>query len=104
MRDNDNHEDDEDEDDEDDKDMGQGCGTRMWTMRDNGQIGGLSTRATRMRMKTTRMRRIEMRMRGEDNKEEKDEGQQGEQGMIARTRDKDVDNEGQRDEYKDCKL
>ena len=42
-------------------------------MRDNRQRGGMSTRATRMKMKTTRMRRNRMRMRGEDNKEDKDE-------------------------------
>ena len=56
MRDNNNHEDDEDEDDEDDKDnkdAGQGRRKRTWTMRDNGQQGGMSTRATRMKMKTT---------------------------------------------------
>ena len=34
-----NHEDYEDEDDEDNKDAGQGWGTRMWTMRYNGQRG-----------------------------------------------------------------
>ena len=45
-----------------------------------------------------------MRTRGEDDKEDEDEGQQGGQGTTTRTRDKDVDNEGQRDEYKDCKL
>jgi len=70
MRDEDNHEDDEDEDDKDNKDAGQGQGTRMWTMRDNGQQGGMSTRATRMKMKTTRMRRTRMRTRGEDYKED----------------------------------
>ena len=72
MRDNNNHEDDEDEDDEDNKDTGRGQGTRMWTMRDNGQQGGMSTRETRMKMKTTRMRRTRMSMRGEDNKEDED--------------------------------
>ena len=45
-----------------------------------------------------------MRTRGEDNKEDKDEVKQGGQGTTTRTRDKDVDNEGQRDEYNDCKL
>ena len=64
----------------------------------------MSTRATKMRMKTTRIRRTRMRTRGEDGKEDKDEGQQGGQGTTTRTRYKDVDNEGQRDEYKDCKL
>ena len=38
-------------------------------MRDNGQQGGMSTRATRMMMKTTRMGRTRMRTRGEDDKE-----------------------------------
>ena len=76
----------------------------MWTMRDNGQQGGMSTRATRMKMKTTRMRRTRMRTRGEDNKEDKDEGNQVGRGMTKRIRDKDVDYGGQRDEYKDCKL
>jgi hypothetical protein len=37
----------------------------------------MSTRATRMNLKTRRMRRTRMRTRGEDNKEDKDEGQQG---------------------------
>ena len=45
-----------------------------------------------------------MRTRGEDNKEDKDEEQQGRRGTTTRTQDKDVDNEGQRDEYNDCKL
>ena len=45
-----------------------------------------------------------MRTRGEDNKEDEDRGQQREQGTTTRTREKDVDNEGQRDEYKDCKF
>ena len=77
MRDKDNHEDDEDEDDEDDKDAGRGRGTRIWKMRDNGQRGGMSTSATRMMMETTRIRRTRMRTRGEDNKENEAEGQQG---------------------------
>ena len=92
------------EDDKDHKDTGQGRGTRMWTMRDNRQQGGMSTRETRMRMKTTRMRRTRMRTRGEDKKEDKVEEQQGGQWTTTRTQDKDVDNEGLRDEYKDCKL
>ena len=66
-----------------------GRGTRTWTMRDNRQRGGMSTRATRMMMKTTRIRRTRMRTRGEDNKEDKDEGQQGgqqlQQGHGTRT-------------------
>ena len=45
-----------------------------------------------------------MGTRGKDDKEDKDEGQQGGQGTTTRTPEKDVDNEGQRDEYKDCKL
>ena len=49
----------------------------MWKMRDNGQQGGMSTRETRMNIKTTRMRRTRMRPRGEDYKEDEDEGQQG---------------------------
>ena len=82
-----------------DKDAGQECGKRRTKKR-----GGMSKRETRMRMKTTMIRRTRMRTRGEDNKEDKDEGQQGGQGTTTRTLDKDVDNEGQRDEYKDCKL
>ena len=66
-------------------------------MRDNGQRGGMSTRATRMRMKITRMKRTRMRTRGGDNKEDEDEGQQGGQGTTATTQDKDVYNEGQKD-------
>ena len=106
MLDNNNHEDDEDENDKDSKDTGQGRGTRMCTMRDNGQQGGMSTRVKRMRMrmKTTRMRRTRMRTRVEDDKEDENEGQQGGREMTTRTRYKDVDNEGQRDEYKDCKF
>ena len=46
-----------DEIDEEQEDAGQGRGTRTWTMRDNGQRGGMSKMATRMKMKTTRMRR-----------------------------------------------
>ena len=46
-------------------------------MRDNGQQEGMSTRATRIKMNTTRMRRTRMRTRGEDYKEDEDEGQQG---------------------------
>ena len=46
-------------------------------MRDNEQRGGMSMRATMMKMKTTRMRRTRMRPRGEDYKEDEDEGQQG---------------------------
>ena len=61
-------------------------------------------RETMMKMKTTRIMRIRMRTRGEDNKEDKDEGQQGGQGTTTRTHDKKVENEGHRDEYKDCKL
>ena len=45
-----------------------------------------------------------MMMMGEDDKEDKDEGQQGGRGTTTRTDDKNVDNEGQRDEYNDCKL
>ena len=63
----------------------------------------MSTRAKMMRMKTTRMRRTRMRTRGEDDKDDKDEGQHGGRGTTTRRRDNDVDNEGQRDEYKDCK-
>ena len=63
----------------------------------------MSTRATRMKMKTTRMRRTRMRTRGDDDKEDYDEGQQGVQGTTTRMWDKDVDNEGhwttRRDEY-----
>ena len=77
MRDKDNHEYDEDEDDKDNKDTGQGRGARTWTMRNNGQQGGMSTRATRMKMNTTMMRMTRMRTRGEDYKEDEDEGQQG---------------------------
>ena len=55
-------------------------------------------------MNTTRMRRTGIRTRGEDDKEDEDEGQQGGQGTTTRTRYKDVENEEQRDEYKDCKL
>ena len=73
-------------------------------MRDNGQQGGMSARAKRIKMKTTRMRRTRMRTRGEDDKVDEDQGQQGGRGTATRTQDKDVDNEGQRDEYKDCKL
>ena len=54
-------------------------------MRDNRQQGGMSTRATRMKMKTTLMRRNRMRMRGEDYKEDEDEGQQGGQGTTMMT-------------------
>ena len=35
-------------------------------MRDNRQQGGMSTRVTRMKMKTARMRRTRMRTRGEE--------------------------------------
>ena len=49
----------------------------MWTMRDNRQQGGTSTMATRMMMKTTRIRRTRMRTRGEDDKKNKVEVQQG---------------------------
>ena len=52
-------------------------GTRTWKMRDNRQQGGMSTRATWMMMKTTRIRRTRMRTRGEDDKEDEVEGQQG---------------------------
>ena len=45
-----------------------------------------------------------MRRRGEDDIEDKDVGRQGGRGTTTSTGDKDVDNEGQRDEYKDCKL
>ena len=68
-----------DENDEGQGDTGGGRGTRTWTMRDNGQQGGMSTRVTRMKMKTTRMRRTRMRTRGEDYKEDEGEGQQGRQ-------------------------
>ena len=44
-----------------------------------------------------------MRTRGEDDKEDEDEGQQGGRGTTTWTQDKEVDNEGQKDEYKDCK-
>ena len=47
-----------------------------------------------MMTKTTRMSRTRMRTRGKDDKEDKDEGQQGGQQLQ---RDKDLDNEGQRD-------
>ena len=56
-----------------DKKAGRGRVTRTGTIRDSGQQGGMSTRATRMKTKTTRMRTTRMRMRGEDNKEDKDE-------------------------------
>jgi hypothetical protein len=36
-----------------------------------------------MKMNTTRMRRTRMRTRGEDNKEDEDEGQQGGQGTLS---------------------
>ena len=104
MRDKDNHVDDEDEDDKDNKDTGRGGGTRTWTMSDGGQGRWMSTRATRMKMKTTRMRRTMMRTRGEDNKEDEVERQQGGHGTTTRMFDKDLDNEAQMDEYKDCKL
>ena len=42
-------------------------------MRDNGQQGWKSTRATRFKMKKTRMTRTRITMRGEDNKEDEDE-------------------------------
>ena len=45
-----------------------------------------------------------MRMRGDDNKEDEDEGQQGGQGTTTRTWDKYVDDEVQKYEYKDCTL
>ena len=57
----------------------------------------MSTRATRMKMKTTRMWRTRMRTRGEDGKEDEDEEQQGGRGTTTRMQDKDVNNEGQRD-------
>ena len=67
-----------DENDEGQGDAGQGRGTRAWTMRDNGQQGEMITRAKRMKMTTTRMMRTSrMRARGEDYKEDEDEGQQG---------------------------
>ena len=57
----------------------------------------MSTRATRMKMKTARMWRTRIITRGEDYKEDEDEGQQGGQGTTTRMQDKDVDNEGQKD-------
>ena len=45
----------------------------------------MSTRATRMKMKTTRMWRTRMRTRVEDYKEDDDEGQQGGQGTTTMT-------------------
>ena len=46
-------------------------------MRENRQQGGMSTRATRMMMKATKIWRTRMRTRGEDDKENEVEGQQG---------------------------
>ena len=45
----------------------------------------MSIRATRMKMKTTRMRRTRVRMRGEDYKEDVDEGQQRGRGTPIMT-------------------
>ena len=59
----------------------------------------MRTRATRMKMKTTRMKRTRIITRGEDNKdkEDEDDGQQGGRRTTTRTQDKDVDNVGQKD-------
>ena len=56
--------------------VGRGTRTGTWTLRDNRQQGGMSTRATRMIIKTTRIRRTRVRTTKKtklrDNKEDDD--------------------------------